>query len=426
MNCKESLDYIKSVSIYGSVLGLESIKELLKRLGNPQNKLKAVHIAGTNGKGSTTAFIEQALIESGYRVGKYSSPAVYEYFEIITLDGENIEENDYAECMTKVKKCCDDMAKSGLSHPTPFEIETALAFVYFLEKECDVVLVECGMGGATDATNVFESVLCSVITPVSLDHTQFLGKTIAEIASVKAGIIVDKCPVVVARQTEEATGVFIDVAREKKAPIVIAKEARDVRVEDGMLHFAYDEFEDLSTAMPGYYQAANTATAIEVLRILEQSGYKVLENVHKALIKAKLCGRFERVSDNPLTILDGAHNPGAAIELRNTVQIYFTNKKLAFIMGVLADKDYRRVAEIMAPLAECIVTITPDNKRALDAKMLCETVSDFNENVVSADSLEEAYELLKEKYDKGKVDAILAFGSLSYLGELKRIVPNDR
>ncbi|MCR5837943.1 MAG: bifunctional folylpolyglutamate synthase/dihydrofolate synthase [Lachnospiraceae bacterium] len=427
MNCKESLDYISSVSIYGSVLGLDSIKELLKRLDNPQNKLKAVHIAGTNGKGSTIAFIESALKNAGYKVGKYSSPAVYEYFEIITINGDNITGDDYAKCMTLVKACCDAMVKEGLAHPTPFEIETALAFLYFSINKCDMVLVETGMGGETDATNVFDKVLCSIITPISLDHMQFLGDSIEKIAQVKAGIIVKNCPVVVADQTKEAIDVIKKVAADKKSPVIVTDEITNIEEKDGRLHFTYKEYSDLVPFMPGVYQSINAAVAIEVLRILEECGFRVLseDNIKKALEQASLCGRFEKISDSPVMILDGAHNPGAAAQLQKTVGLYFTNKKLAFIMGVLADKDYDKVARIMAPLADFIVTITPNNKRALDADSLKETVSKYNANVVSSDSLENAYNILLEKYNLGEIDAILAFGSLSYLGELKRLVRRE-
>ena len=239
MNYNESMEYMEAIKKYGSVLGLDTIKTLLAKMGNPQDELKVIHVAGTNGKGSTSAFLQSILMESGYKTGRYSSPAVFEYREIIRTDNTYIREEEVADILTYIKSKCNEMVKESLPHPTPFEIETAMAFEYFKRKKCDVVLVECGMGGEGDATNVFKKVLCSVITTISLDHTKFLGSTIGEIARVKAGIIKDNCPVIVSNQTDEAVESIKKIAELKKAPFILCQNAYGIKAEGFLTLYEY-------------------------------------------------------------------------------------------------------------------------------------------------------------------------------------------
>lgn len=432
MNYEESREYVKSLSKYGSVLGLENIEELLNRLGNPQNDLKVVHVAGTNGKGSVLTYVESVLVESGYKVGKYSSPAVFEYLEIYRISGKNILESQYSKYMTLVAKAAEDMYRDGFNHPTAFEVETALAFFIFAKEGCDVVLLETGMGGSTDATNVVQKVLCSVIVNISFDHMQFLGDTLDKIASVKAGIIKEKCPVVLAKQSEVVTEVIRDKTDEKLAELIITSMPEAAECLEEGITFGYESsqsidgnkvrFNNINISMIGTYQLNNAATALEVLVCLEKQGYKVLDNVEAGMKSAVVGGRFEKISDKPLIIIDGAHNPDGAMQLRKSVEMYFTNRRIAFIMGVLADKDYEKVAGTMAPLANNIFTITPDNARALDAASLAATVSRYNDSVVACDSISDALDNAYKLIENDEADMILVFGSLSYLGEVKRIV----
>ncbi len=235
MNYSEAREYLKNVNKLGSILGLNTIKELLKRLGNPQNELKVVHIAGTNGKGSIMTFVQNILMESGYKVGRYCSPAVFNEREIIRINDEYISEEQSADLLTRIKEKCDSMYSEGLPHPTSFEIETAEALMFFKEQNCDIALIECGMGGETDATNVFEKVLCSVIATISLDHTQFLGSTIEEITKVKSGIIKENCPVVMSKQTGEAESVIKKVCKQNNSKLIIPTEQDFENVEiDGL------------------------------------------------------------------------------------------------------------------------------------------------------------------------------------------------
>lgn len=436
MNYTEARRYLKEVNKYGSVLGLESITTLLDALGNPQKELKVVHIAGTNGKGSTLAFIQSVLVEAGYQIGRYSSPAVFDYDEIIQINGKNIEKEELADIVTLIREKADIILEKYGFHPTTFEIETAMAFEYFKRKKCDIVLVECGMGGAGDATNVFEQVLCCVITSISLDHTAFLGETIEEIAQVKAGIIKQYCPVVMAKQSEMAVNCIKNIAKEKKAEFIQAGQAQltvqnnvpdEIRVKNQMIYRALNGKKyQTNIQMLGTYQSINAATAIETLLFLENYGYQLEEYIEQGLSKAMWNGRMEIISEDPLFIIDGAHNPGAVKELRNSMDLYFTNRRITFIMGVLADKDFAQEAELIADRAENIITVTPDNSRALDGKKLAETLSVYHKNVQYMDNIRKAVTAAMDFVRKGQTDMILAFGSLSHLKDIKQAVKAER
>ena len=423
-------------------------------MGNPQNELKVVHIAGTNGKGSIMTFVQNILMESGYKVGRYCSPAVFNEREIIRINDEYISEEQSADLLTRIKEKCDSMYSEGLPHPTSFEIETAEALMFFKEQNCDIALIECGMGGETDATNVFEKVLCSVIATISLDHTQFLGSTIEEITKVKSGIIKENCPVVISKQTVEAENVIKQVCKQKNSELIIPTEQDLENVEiDGLTtKVTYKASNNkeyiLNLQALGTYQIKNAKTAVEVAIVLDKaltektnicdesdmnnstgmknninnSGNTIEKNIKKGIEKTVWPGRMEVISKEPLIIIDGAHNPGAVLELRKTLDLYFTNKRITFIMGVLSDKDFSKEAEIIADRAERIITITPNNSRGLDGHKLAETLVKYNHNVQVADSLKQAAEESIDTIKDNRADMILAFGSLSYLGELKQVV----
>ena len=454
MNYSEAREYLKNVNKLGSILGLNTIKELLKRLGNPQNELKVVHIAGTNGKGSIMTFVQNILMESGYKVGRYCSPAVFNEREIIRINDEYISEEQSADLLTRIKEKCDSMYSEGLPHPTSFEIETAEALMFFKEQNCDIALIECGMGGETDATNVFEKVLCSVIATISIEHTQFLGSTIEEITKVKSGIIKENCPVVMSKQIVEAESVIKKVCKQNNSKLIIPTEQDSENVEiDGLTtKVTYKASNNkeyiLNLQALGTYQIKNAKTAVEVALVLDKaltektnicdesdknngtgmknninnSGNTIEKNIKKGIEKTVWPGRMEVISKEPLIIIDGAHNPGAVLELRKTLDLYFTNKRITFIMGVLSDKDFSKEAEIIADRAERIITITPNNSRGLDGHKLAETLVKYNHNVQVADSLKQAAEESIDTIKENRADMILAFGSLSYLGELKQVV----
>ena len=423
MNYKEAREYLKEISRYGSVLGLDSIKRLLKTMGNPEKKLKVVHVAGTNGKGSTCAFLQSILMEAGYKVGRYSSPAVFDDREIIRINDEYIKKDETADIITWIKEKCDYIVNCGFPHPTPFEVETAMAFSYFAVKECDIVIVECGMGGETDATNVFERVMCSIITTISLDHTKFLGETIEDITKVKAGIIKEKCPVVLSEQTNGVENIIERICIKRDAPLTISGKGQNIRRDKLVTLYCYragnGKQYNVTLNLLGTYQIKNSITAIEAALTLEKQGFHVEQSIERGVEKAKWQGRLEVIHDNPYVVIDGAHNPSAVRELKSSIDLYFTNKKITFIMGVLADKDFQTEIELIGKRAVKIITVTPDNERALEAEKLAETIKKYNDNVETADDINQAVAIAFQTVCEKKADMILAFGSLSYLGDFK-------
>ena len=390
--------YLDSVGRMGSVPGLTAIKALLLELKNPEKNLKVIHIAGTNGKGSTGAFIDKILTNAGLTTGRYSSPAVMEPLEIIRINGKNIGCEDFSEVVTEVKAARERLAEDNI-YPTRFEVETASAFLFFSRKKVDVAIIECGMGGLLDATNVFEKVLCSVITSISMDHTDFLGDTLEKIAFNKAGIIKDHCPVVTCNRDEAVAKVIEQEAALKKAPLIQVKDAvlSETGSQEPELIFSYEEYENLKCGLKGIYQTVNAAVAIEAVKVLK--------------------------NNNPLVITDGAHNPDGARVLSETLRYYFSNKKHTFLIGIFKDKDIYGILDEIMDLADNVIVIeTPGNIRAAD----CEYVASI---------IKERYNINAEPFKDVKdgvlrclelcTDSVVTFGSLSNIKRIKEIIKND-
>ncbi len=430
MNYEEARAYIREVSKTGSVLGLESIRRLMAELHDVQEGLRIIHIAGTNGKGSTGAYLAAAFAEVGLHVGRYCSPAVFDPLEVWQYDGANISKEEYANVMSQVKSACDIVVSKGHPAPTVFEVETAAAFVYFSMKQPDVVLLEVGMGGITDATNVIEKPFASVITTISMDHMQFLGNTLPDIARAKAGIIKEGCPVFCAPQEEAAAQMLRQTAGEKNAPVTMLANGQ-ISLEaqkPGYLCMTYDSKKygrfALATSMAGSYQIRNAALSAEVAAYcLEQLKPEISAEQHKRLICDGIAhtvwrGRFEVIGRDPFFMLDGAHNEDAAYCLEKTVQNCFTNTKLVYIIGVLADKEHEKMLRIMLPHAKTVYTVTPHNPRALKAEVLADEAAAFCESVHACKSVEEAVTSALEDAKMLGLP-VLAFGSLSYLKECR-------
>lgn len=429
MNYEESRKYIQDASSRGSVLGLDNIVNLMNKLGNVQDRLKVVHIAGTNGKGSTSAYITQILIEAGYTVGRYTSPAVFDYMEMFTINNINISEDEYAINMTIIKKAIDEMEAEHMTLPTSFEIETALAYLYFYRNKCDIAIIETGMGGRLDATNIVKSPLVSVLTSISKDHSRFLGETLEEITFNKAGIIKKNCPVVSAIQCDEAAKVIKEEAIKNNSKLIVCNELQNVRFNNDKTYGRYvgisNEF-NVETSMLGTFQIHNIPTAIETILALKSEGFFIYkENIENGIKNASISGRCERINDTPAIYIDGGHNPGAAFNLKNTLEMYFTNRKLVYIIGVLADKDYDTVLSVTGGLANHIITVTPpDNARSLDGRELLKTALKYNTSAEYADDLEKAVNRGIEC--AGDDGVLFVFGSLSYLGRIKEIVRSKK
>ena len=424
MKYTECLDYIESLSVYGIRPGLDSISQLLSRLGNPQDDLSFVHIAGTNGKGSTLAYVSTILKCAGYKVGRYISPTIFDYCERIQVGETKISKKALGEYMDRVKEACDGMLSEGLTHPSPFEVETAIAFLYFKDRKCDIVVMEAGMGGALDATNVIHNTKVAVLASISMDHMQFLGDDLSQIATQKAGIIKAGCYVVSTMQMPQAMQVIKRECEKMHVPLWVSDESKATRIRYGLekQSFSYGEYKDVEISQAGLYQLQNAVLAMDVIQALRNQGYVVSDKaMYKGLLATTWLGRFSVVGKKPYFVVDGAHNEDAAEKLAEAISFYFTNKRIIYIMGMLRDKECEKVIEKTARFAAQIITITPpENKRAMDGYELAGLVAKENPNVTAASSVEEAVELAKLL--AGREDVIIAFGSLSYLGRLMETV----
>ena len=418
MNYEEARVYLDETSKYGSVLGLENIKALLDRLDNPQKSLKFIHISGTNGKGTVLAYLSTILRKAGYRTGRYISPTLFSYRERIQVNEEMIEKEALARHVTAIADAVADMKEKKAGTPTAFEVETALAFLYFQEKNCDIVVLETGLGGALDATNIIQTTQLEVIVPISMDHTDVLGKTLKEIAMQKAGIIKPHTTMVTAVQKEEAREVLQKVCQEKESRFCEVEEQEISDVQYGYIRqsFSYKNWKNVEISLAGEFQIRNGALALEAVNQLRNIGFSLSdEAVYAGMREAKWLGRFTVMSQDPLVILDGAHNPQAAEALRKSLELYFKGKKLYYVFGVFQDKDYKKIIEITAPLAEHIITVeTPNNPRALSAEELKKQVEKVNTSVETGESIEAAIE--KNLSNMGTEDVLVIFGSLSFLG----------
>ena len=423
MKYDEAMEYIHGTLKFGSKLGLESITKLMDFMGNPQKKLRFVHVAGTNGKGSTTAFISSILINSGYKTGIFTSPYIQRFTERIKIDDKEIEPDELTDIIEFVKTKIDLMINAGLAHPTEFEIITAVAFEYFYRNNCDIVVLEVGLGGRFDSTNVIDSPEVCVITTISLDHTDILGKTLAEIAYQKAGIIKPNSDIVLYPQKLEAEQVFEQVCKSQSSAIhkvslnslVLKKYGLD-----GQL-FDYKDYQDLNIRLLGDHQLYNAAVAIDACEILVNKGFRIdHNNIRNGIAEATWPGRLEIISKNPVILIDGAHNLEGGQSLNAALDRYFSNKSKIFIVGFLRDKDYHKIMEMLAKKAKLIITVTPNNERAMPSSELATILKLYSNNVQDGITLENSLKLALENIDEESV--ICAFGSLYMIGELRKII----
>ncbi len=408
MNYNDAREYTASLTSRGIVPGLETIGALCSALGDPQDKIRTIHIAGTNGKGSVGAFIASVLRIAGYSIGRYVSPAVTEYREIIRVNDELISEEAYAKIIEKVKTAVAELETRGI-YPTSFEAETAAAFLYFSEMNCDYALIECGMGGALDATNIIKSPNAAVITSISMDHMSFLGNSLSEIAANKAGIIKQGTTVFSAMQHEDAEKVIREKCAEKNAHLTFAKKPVVTSADVYGTHFIYNGME-LYIPLAGAYQPDNAALAAEVCRFIGVDD----DTLKKGLKETKWQLRFEADSDG--WIFDGAHNADAAMKLKASLDTLLHGKRTAFIVGVFRDKAYDDILKITAPAADAIYTVKPPSERGLPSAELARVARRYCENTIDAVTTENAVKMcMNEDFDN-----VVVFGSLSFLARIKR------
>jgi len=370
----KSIAYIDSYTWLGSRLGLDRMRELMDRTGNPQERIKFVHLAGTNGKGSTACFLASVLQSAGYKTGLYTSPYIHTFHERMQINGVSISDAALDEAVDQVRRHADMMP----DHPTTFELTTAAAFAWFAQEQCDIVVLETGMGGSLDATNVISAPEVSVITPIDLDHMEHLGPTVGEIAKSKAGIIKPGRPVVTARQRPEAMAVLAETAARLGCDLT---EVDLTALIPGPFSFHGQQFSfgalsDLSIRLLGRYQMENAALALTAAEVLEKLGWSIpIPARREGVASARWPGRFELIGQAPAVIVDGGHNAQGARALAESLIRYFPGKKIVFVMGILADKELNAILSPILPLAEQVYTIMPDNSRAMTAEALAEQIT---------------------------------------------------
>lgn len=434
---------IEKLKKRGSTPGLEPVRALLAALKHPEEKIAVVHIAGTNGKGSVFAFLSAILQEGGYRVGRYISPTIHSYEERFQINGQEISPEKLEKYYVRMECAMEQMERTqlpSLRQPTLFEVETALAFLYFAEEQVDVALIETGMGGTYDATNVIEHPLLTVISSVSYDHKAFLGDTLEEIAGEKAGIIKENVPVVVEENVSEVCRIMQETAARKHAPCTLIRAA-DYQVETESVTgstFIWKKHR-FSIFLPGQHQISNAVTALaaaeELMERLPSEGRRKLEpgenarfipaadkrlgwpEMERGLANARWPGRLELLGERPYTFRDGAHNPDGARKLAQFLEKHFTNRRIIYIMGVLKDKEYEKMLAELMPLASEIYTFRPNNERGLSGEVLAACAQRFGVPSHCCQDVNEAIRRGREKAEQE--DVIVICGSLSFMEEME-------
>ena len=416
MNAEQAIAYIHSVCWKGSIPGLGRTQELLEKMGNPEKKLKFVHIAGTNGKGSTAAMTASILSKAGYRTGLYTSPYIYRFHERIQVDGVEISDEDLTEITEYVKPLADSMAQS----PTEFELVCCIAFEYFYRKKCEIVVLEVGMGGAWDATNVIEVPEVAVITNIGLDHTEYLGDTVEKIAETKSGIFKPHGHAVVYRSTPSVEAVYERVCAERDVSLRKADFEGLVLKAHTLEGQVFDCGSRKNLVLPllGDHQLHNASVVLSIADTLIGEGWKISEqNIYDGIRDVRWPGRFDIVCRKPLFIIDGGHNPQCIEALVKNIRDYLAGKKVIALTGVLADKDYADMYKPVMPLVDRFVCITPPNPRKLEAEQLARYLRQAGAQAQASESILDG---VKQAMDlAGKDGVVLCFGSLYSIGGIR-------
>ena len=403
MNYNEAIEYIHSINRFGMNLGLDRIKNLLDRLGNPQDELKFVHIAGTNGKGSVTSIISQVMLESGYKVGMYTSPYLERFNERIRINGREVDDEVLARMTTKVRRVCDEIVEEGGDHPTEFEVVTAVGFLCFLEEGCEIVCLEVGLGGRFDATNCIKEAEVSVITSISKDHMDVLGDNLSKIAFERAGIVKEDGDVFLYDVgSEEVFEAVEDVCKLKNARLRLV-EFNSIEIKKSNLFnqiFSFrtsngDIVEDIKIRLAGIHQIKNAILAYEVLDFLrDKKGYSIEEDsIREGFKNCRWAGRMEVLKESPLVLIDGAHNYDSAKILSSEIErlVDDTYHKI-LVIGVLKDKEVDKIIREIAPKFDKIVVTLPDNPRAMKVEELAYRIGMYNNDIICIEDCESAYD----------------------------------
>ncbi|MBQ6831121.1 MAG: bifunctional folylpolyglutamate synthase/dihydrofolate synthase [Oscillospiraceae bacterium] len=416
MNAQEAIAYIHSVFWKGSIPGLSRTQILLEKMGNPEKKLKFVHIAGTNGKGSTAAMTASILQAAGYTTGLYTSPYIYRFNERMQVNGEQIPDETLAEITAWVKPMADSMEE----RPTEFELVSCIAFEYFYRSGCDIVVLEVGMGGALDSTNVIETPEVAVITNIGLDHTEVLGDTVEKIAETKAGIFKEGGHAVIYRSTPSVEAVFERICRERQVSLKKADFDGLALKSHGLEGQVFDcgQRKDLFLPLLGVHQLHNAAVVLSVADSLIEQGWAITEDhIRQGLKQVRWPGRFDIVGHDPLFIIDGGHNPQCIEALVQNIQDYLQDRTVIALTGVLADKDYGLMYQPVMPLVDQFVCVTPPNPRKLEAAELAEHLQKAGARAVACDTVEDGVRTAISL--AGNDGVVLCFGSLYSIGTIR-------
>lgn len=426
MRYEEAIKYITEVGNFGSNYGLERTYKLLEYLGNPERDLKLIHIAGTNGKGSTTSMITEILMGAGYKVGMYTSPFIEEFEERIQINRNNIPKEILADLMDEVKEAVDKVIENGYNHPTEFEIITVLMLLYFKKENIDLGVIEVGLGGTLDSTNVIKPIL-QVITSISFDHTNLLGNTLEEIAGEKAGIIKFNIPTVIYPQEEEALKVIKNKCLEMDSELYIAN-SNDFKFENVVNEdkpyqlLKYKEEINILLPLLGEHQIINLSVAIKAIEVLNNRNITniSIDRIVRSIKNVTWKGRLEVLANSPYVVIDGAHNIQGIETLSRNIKKYFKYDNLYLILGILADKDVDKMVKVITPMAEKVYAVTPNSIRAELASDLKNEIIKYNESCESYNDYKEAY--LTALSNASENDLILASGSLYMIGDMRKVI----
>ena len=417
MRYKEALEYINTAKWYGSKPGLERISALLEAFGNPQNELKFVHIAGTNGKGSCAAMTASVFKSAGYKTGLYISPYINRFNERMQINGKDIEDDELTDLVARIKPVADAMEE----HPTVFEIVTAAALLWFKEKRCDIVVLEVGLGGRLDATNVIGCPEAAVIMNIGLDHTEVLGSTLPEIAAEKAGIIKEGTDCILYQQTKEVEDVVAKACEEKHAKLHVADFSK-IEKEFDSLYGQTFSYKGEAYAIPllGENQLKNAAVVIELGKVLREKGWDIpQEDLEHGIYAVHWPARFEIVKEEPFFVLDGGHNPQCARTIADNLENYFPKNRHIVLIGILADKDYENFCKIINLAADEYVCVTPNSERALPAEKLAEYLKRFKKPVQCFDNIKDGITAAMDRVAQDGM--VCAAGSLYMAGDIRAI-----
>jgi len=424
----EALDYIYDLTKYGIKLGLENVKLLLFLLGNPHRKMKIIHVAGTNGKGSTSSLISSILQSDGYKVGLYTSPHLVDFTERFKINNKQIDRKKVSELLERIKPSIDKVANTpSYGHPTFFEVITSLAFLYFFEEQIDFLVLEVGLGGRLDATNICEP-LISVITHVDYDHMDKLGNSLKEIAKEKGGIIKAGGIVISSTQYNEVYKEIKKIAKEKKSLIystgkeinykIVKSDTKGVIFD---LKGIYHNYKNLHTPLLGRHQADNAATAITTVEALKNKGINISEKaIRDGLEKVKWTGRLEIIQFKPTLVLDGAHNPSGVKVARDALKEIFSYQRLILVLAIFADKDYKKMIQVLAPDADLIIATKAKNPRAASPQAIAKEAAQYmsKDKIIVTEDIPQAINCALSNSNED--DLICIIGSLYTVGEAKK------